>query len=77
MMVFSFVTDQAFASGSHVGELIVWDSLDWTIQSYERVFGDTAQADIQSEIKLLSPKQNEMSIQHLTSDGEVRMGFNL
>lgn len=64
------VNDQAFASGSHVGELIVWDSLDWTIQSYERVFGDTAQADIQSEIKLISPKQNEMSIQHLTSDGE-------
>ncbi|MBN3322741.1 WDR41 protein, partial [Atractosteus spatula] len=64
------VNDQMFASGSHVGELIVWDSLDWTIQVYERIFWETAQTDSQPEIKLTSQKQNEMSIQHLTSDGE-------
>ncbi|MBN3301134.1 WDR41 protein, partial [Amia calva] len=64
------VNDQMFASGSHIGELIVWDSLDWSIQIYERDFWDSAQMDTQPEIKLTSQKHSAMSIQHMTSDGE-------
>ncbi|XP_036384040.1 WD repeat-containing protein 41 [Megalops cyprinoides] len=64
------VSDQMFASGSHVGELIVWDSLDWTIRAYERILWDEPHPDGQTEIKLGSQKQSEMSVQHLASDGE-------
>ncbi|KAJ8339309.1 hypothetical protein SKAU_G00360950 [Synaphobranchus kaupii] len=64
------VNDQTFASGSHVGELIVWDSLDWTIQAYERILWEEPRPEGQAEIRLSSQKQSEMSIQHLASDGE-------
>lgn len=32
------VNDVSFVSGSHVGELIVWDTLGWTVQACERNF---------------------------------------
>ncbi|KAJ8396559.1 hypothetical protein AAFF_G00016250 [Aldrovandia affinis] len=64
------VNDQAFASGSHVGELIVWDSLDWSIQSYERILWDEPLPEGPTQIRLNLQKQSEMSVQHLASDGE-------
>uniref|UniRef100_A0A8D0HG41 WD repeat-containing protein 41 n=1 Tax=Sphenodon punctatus TaxID=8508 RepID=A0A8D0HG41_SPHPU len=64
------VSDLTFATGSHVGELIVWDALDWTKQAYECNFWDSPlHPDAQQEIKL-SQNQNEISVQHLTSDEE-------
>uniref|UniRef100_A0A8B9LYZ3 WD repeat domain 41 n=1 Tax=Astyanax mexicanus TaxID=7994 RepID=A0A8B9LYZ3_ASTMX len=60
-----------FASGSHNGELILWDTLDWTIQAYELILWEEAPGDGQSEIRMGQQKQTEMSIQHLTSDGEL------
>ncbi|XP_028661537.1 WD repeat-containing protein 41 [Erpetoichthys calabaricus] len=64
------VNDWAFASGSHIGEVIIWDSLSWMIIANTRVFAETANANEQPEIKITPFKQQEMSIQHLASDGE-------
>ncbi|XP_061875550.1 WD repeat-containing protein 41 isoform X4 [Colius striatus] len=59
-----------FVTGSHVGELIVWDALDWTKQASECNFWDSSvHPDVQPEIKL-SQSPNETSVQHLTSDEE-------
>ncbi|XP_074669263.1 WD repeat-containing protein 41 isoform X3 [Strix aluco] len=59
-----------FVTGSHVGELIVWDALDWTKQASECNFWDSSvHPDVQPEIKL-SQSRNETSVQHLTSDEE-------
>ncbi|XP_074808795.1 WD repeat-containing protein 41 isoform X2 [Natator depressus] len=59
-----------FVTGSHVGELIVWDALDWISQVCERNTWDPSFHTVtQQEIKL-SQKQHEVSIQHLTSDAE-------
>ncbi|KAM6329084.1 WD repeat-containing protein 41 isoform 2-T2 [Alca torda] len=59
-----------FVTGSHVGELIVWDALDWTKQASECNFWDSSvHPDVQPEIKL-SESPNETSVQHLTSDEE-------
>ncbi|CAI5787428.1 repeat-containing 41 isoform X1 [Podarcis lilfordi] len=63
------VSDLTFATGSHVGELIVWDALDWTMHAYERRWDASLHVDPQQEIKL-SHSQNEVSIQHLASDEE-------
>ncbi|XP_066469612.1 WD repeat-containing protein 41 [Tiliqua scincoides] len=63
------VGDLTFATGSHLGELIVWDALDWTIQAYECNWDASLHADLQQEIKL-SHNQNAISIQHLASDDE-------
>ncbi|XP_010224288.1 PREDICTED: WD repeat-containing protein 41-like, partial [Tinamus guttatus] len=64
------VNDLTFVTGSHVGELIVWDALDWTKQASECNFWDTSlHNDAQPEIKL-SQSPNETSVQHLTSDEE-------
>ncbi|XP_053155994.1 WD repeat-containing protein 41 isoform X2 [Hemicordylus capensis] len=63
------VSDLTFATGSHVGELIVWDALDWTIQAYECNWDASLHVDPQQEIKL-SHSQQEVSIQHLASDDE-------
>ncbi|KAM9367486.1 WD repeat-containing protein 41 [Phaethornis superciliosus] len=64
------VNDLTFVTGSHVGELIVWDALDWTKQASECNFWDScANSDVQPEIKL-SQSPNETSVQHLTSDEE-------
>ncbi|XP_052526163.1 WD repeat-containing protein 41 isoform X2 [Tympanuchus pallidicinctus] len=64
------VNDLTFATGSHVGELIVWDALDWTKQASECNFWDSSvQPDARTEIKL-SQSPNETSVQHLASDDE-------
>ncbi|XP_005992689.1 WD repeat-containing protein 41 [Latimeria chalumnae] len=64
------VNDLTFASGSHIGELIVWDALSWTIRAWEQNFWDTSpQPDAQPAIKM-SQNLNEISIQCLTSDQE-------
>ncbi|KAJ8286959.1 hypothetical protein GJAV_G00045350 [Gymnothorax javanicus] len=64
------INDEMFASGSHVGELIVWDSLDWSIQAYERILWDEPRQEGPAQIRLSCQKQSEMSIQHLATDGE-------
>ena len=66
--------DGLFASGSHVGELILWDANDWHILAYEHILWEESQADAQSEIRLGSPKPCEMSIRHLSTNGTVRRG---
>ncbi|KAH0628007.1 hypothetical protein JD844_008652 [Phrynosoma platyrhinos] len=63
------VSELIFATGSHVGELIVWDSLDWTVQAYECNWDASLHVDPQQEIKL-SHSQSEVSVQHLASDEE-------
>ncbi|KAG8131008.1 putative WD repeat-containing protein [Naja naja] len=63
------VSDLIFASGSHAGEMIVWNSLDWTMRAYECNWDASLHVNPQQEIKL-SQSQNEMSIQDLTCDDE-------
>ncbi|KAM4810523.1 WD repeat-containing protein 41 [Rhinophrynus dorsalis] len=64
------VNELTFVSGSHAGELIVWDSLDWTIQAFERNFSDTSSPQDSPQGIKLSQVPEEISIQHLASDGE-------
>ncbi|XP_023678971.1 WD repeat-containing protein 41 [Paramormyrops kingsleyae] len=64
------INDQLFASGSHIGELIVWHSLDWTPQVFECILWDHPHVSPQEEIKLGGQKQSEMSIHHMASVGE-------
>ncbi|XP_040841886.1 WD repeat-containing protein 41 isoform X2 [Ochotona curzoniae] len=60
----------SFVSGSHIGELIVWSALDWTMQASEWNFWDPSpQQDTQQEIKLCQ-KPNDISIHHFTCDEE-------
>lgn len=64
------VNELTFVSGCDAGELIVWDALDWSIQGCERNFPHIyAQQDSPPENRLL-PTQEEVSIQHLSSDRE-------
>ncbi|KAI1240041.1 WD repeat-containing protein 41, partial [Lamprotornis superbus] len=64
------VNDLTFVTGSHVGELIVWDALDWTKQASECNFWDSSvHPDVQPEIKL-SQSPHGTSVQHLASDKE-------
>ncbi|XP_070845473.1 WD repeat-containing protein 41 [Chaetodon trifascialis] len=63
------VTDGLFASGSHAGELILWDAVDWNILAYEHILWEESQSCAQAEIRLAA-KPSEMSIQHLTTDGK-------
>nr|KAF6356407.1 WD repeat domain 41 [Myotis myotis] len=64
------INDLSFVTGSHVGELIIWDTLDWTMQACEHNFWDPfPQLDTQQEIKLCQ-KPNDISIHHLTWDEE-------
>lgn len=63
-------SDGLFVSGSHAGELILWDSVDWNILAYEHILWEESSA--QSEIRLGAPKTSEMSIQHLSTNGKVR-----
>nr|XP_055035923.1 WD repeat-containing protein 41 [Misgurnus anguillicaudatus] len=65
------INDGLFASGSHIGELIVWDSVDWTIQAYEHILWEEPAGDSQSEVRLTHQKQIERSIQHMSTDGEL------
>ncbi|KAK5852279.1 hypothetical protein PBY51_023761 [Eleginops maclovinus] len=63
------VNDGLFASGSHAGELILWDAIEWNITAYEHILWEESQACTQAEIRLTAPKPSEMSIQHLTTNG--------
>ncbi|KAI4874084.1 hypothetical protein NFI96_024831, partial [Prochilodus magdalenae] len=65
------INDGLFASGSHNGELIFWDAVDWTIQGYELILWEESAGDAQSEIRVGQQRQTEMSIQHLATDGEL------
>ncbi len=64
-------SDGLFASGSHAGELVLWDAVDWNILAYEHILWEESQASTQAEIRLAAPKPSEMSIQHLTTNGKV------
>lgn len=64
-------SDGLFASGSHAGELILWDAVDWNILAYEHILWEESQACAQAEIRLAAPKPSEMSIQHLSTNGKV------
>ncbi|KAG8598649.1 hypothetical protein GDO81_002688 [Engystomops pustulosus] len=64
------VNELTFVSGSHAGELIVWDALDWSVQAYEKNLSQTSSPqDVSPENKLM-PLQEEVSIQCTASDGE-------
>ncbi|KAM7392477.1 hypothetical protein PAMA_007544 [Pampus argenteus] len=65
------VNDGLFASGSHMGELILWDAIDWNILAYEHILWEEPQACTQAEIRIGAPKPSEMSIQHLTTNGKL------
>ncbi|CAG5867696.1 unnamed protein product [Menidia menidia] len=63
-------SDRLFASGSHAGELILWDAVDWNNLAYEHILWEESQAGSPTEIRLAAPKPSEMSIQHLTTNGQ-------
>lgn len=63
------VNDNIFATGSHVGELILWDAIDFNILAYEHILWEESQSA--SEIRMGSAKPSEMSIQHLCSNGKL------
>lgn len=65
------INDGLFASGSHAGELILWDAMEWTILAYEHILWEESQACTQTEIRMGAPKPSEMSIQHLTTNGKL------
>ncbi|KAL2099822.1 hypothetical protein ACEWY4_004216 [Coilia grayii] len=65
------VNDKLFASGCHAGELIIWDSADWTVYADEQIALEDPHYEGQAEVKLGHQKQSEMAIQHLVSDGEL------
>ena len=65
-------SDGLFVSGSHAGELILWDAIDWNILAYEHILWEESQTCAQAEIRLGAPKPSEMSIQHLTTNGKVK-----
>uniref|UniRef100_A0A3B3DRJ0 WD repeat domain 41 n=1 Tax=Oryzias melastigma TaxID=30732 RepID=A0A3B3DRJ0_ORYME len=65
------VNDRLFASGSHAGELILWDAVDWNNLKYEHILWEESQPGAQSEIRMKAPRPSEMSIQHLTTNGQL------
>ncbi|XP_037835532.1 WD repeat-containing protein 41 isoform X2 [Kryptolebias marmoratus] len=65
------VNDGLFASGSHAGELILWDSISWNNLAYEHILWEESKASTQTEIRLGAPKPSEMSIQHLSTNGNL------
>lgn len=65
------VSDGLFASGSHAGELILWDAIDWNILGYEHILWEESPACTQAEIRLAAPTPSEMSIQHLSTNGRL------
>uniref|UniRef100_A0AAV2IRU0 WD repeat domain 41 n=1 Tax=Knipowitschia caucasica TaxID=637954 RepID=A0AAV2IRU0_KNICA len=62
------VNENVFASGSHAGELILWDAVDWSALAYEHILWEESQSA--SEIRMGVSKPSEMSIQHLCSNGK-------
>lgn len=65
------VNDGLFASGSHMGELILWNATEWNLLAYEHILWEESQAYNQTEIRMGAPKPSEMSIQHLTTNGNL------
>uniref|UniRef100_A0A673BBS4 Uncharacterized protein n=1 Tax=Sphaeramia orbicularis TaxID=375764 RepID=A0A673BBS4_9TELE len=65
------INDNLFASGSHVGELILWDAVDLNILAYEHILWEESQSSPHAEIRMGAPKPSEMSIQHLTTNGKL------
>nr|XP_057912107.1 WD repeat-containing protein 41 isoform X2 [Doryrhamphus excisus] len=65
------VSDGLFASGSHAGELMVWDAVDWSVLAYEHILWEEPQMSVHAQIQLGGPKPSEMSVQHLTSNGNL------
>ncbi|XP_043919633.1 WD repeat-containing protein 41 isoform X2 [Protopterus annectens] len=66
----SNVNDNTFVSGSHAGEMMVWDSLTGTLKADECGFWVVSPpADSHSGIKMLR-QQNEVSVQNIISDGK-------
>lgn len=65
------VSDGFFASGSHMGELILWNATEWNLLAYEHILWEESQAYNQTEIRMGAPKPSEMSIQHLTTNGNL------
>ncbi|XP_061553836.1 WD repeat-containing protein 41 isoform X2 [Phycodurus eques] len=63
------VNDGMFASGSHAGELILWDALDCGALAYRHISREEPQTGTQSHVG--GPKPSEMSIRHLASDGNL------
>ncbi|KAJ0012910.1 hypothetical protein NQD34_017244 [Periophthalmus magnuspinnatus] len=63
------VNDNIFATGSHAGELILWDAIDYNILAYEHILWEESQSA--SEIRVGPSKPSEMSIQHLCSNGKL------
>uniref|UniRef100_A0A8C2WR85 WD repeat domain 41 n=1 Tax=Cyclopterus lumpus TaxID=8103 RepID=A0A8C2WR85_CYCLU len=59
------VSDGLFASGSHAGELILWDAIDWNILGYEHILWEESQACSQAEIRLAAPKPSESVHSHI------------
>ncbi|XP_056397630.1 WD repeat-containing protein 41 [Hyla sarda] len=64
------VNELTFVSGSHAGELIVWDALDWSLQAFEKNLSHAASPqDVSPENKPM-PLQEEISIQCIASNRE-------
>lgn len=55
-----------------MGELILWNATEWNLLAYEHILWEESQAYNQTEIRMGAPKPSEMSIQHLTTNGNVR-----
>ncbi|MEQ2157961.1 hypothetical protein GOODEAATRI_007234 [Goodea atripinnis] len=68
------INDGIFASGSHAGELILWDSTNFQNLAYEHILWEESHPSGQTETRLAAPKPSEMSIQHLTTNGRVSLG---
>lgn len=65
------VNDGVFATGSHAGELVLWDSLNWNILAYEHILWEEPAGGVSTEIRLATPTTSEMSIQHLSTNGKL------
>ncbi|KAM8961009.1 WD repeat-containing protein 41 [Pelodytes ibericus] len=64
------INDMSFASGSDAGELIVWDAVDWTIRAFQNNISDTSSPQNTPQETKPYPTQEDLSIQHISSDGE-------
>nr|XP_061800865.1 WD repeat-containing protein 41-like [Nerophis lumbriciformis] len=65
------VNDGVFASGSHAGELILWDALDCSVLAYQHILWEEPQSAANAHIQVGGSKPSEMSIQHLSSNGNL------
>ncbi|KAK5599738.1 hypothetical protein CRENBAI_016415 [Crenichthys baileyi] len=65
------INDGIFASGSHAGELILWDSTNFQNLAYEHILWEESHPSGQTETRMAAPKPSEMSIQHLTTNGRL------